>query len=74
MLQAQKLTELEGMKGLDMQAEEEPEGEMLVGSGREARGPPSMNTTIHFLSLSLCIWEAAPFVVICYIGSSFTTR
>ena len=66
MLQAQKLTALEGMKGLDIQAEEEPEWEMLVGSGPEALRPLGMNTTICFLSLSLHIWTAALFVVICF--------
>ena len=42
MLQAQKLVELEELKGVDVQAEEEPEGEMLVGSGGEALRPAGM--------------------------------
>ena len=67
MLQAQKLTELEVMKGLDVQVEEEPNGEMLIGSGREALRPLGMNITISFLSLSWCIWAAAPFVVISFL-------
>ena len=54
------------MNGVDVQAEQEPEGEMLVGIGGEAFIPPGMNTTIRFLSLSWCIWAAAPFVVICF--------
>ena len=67
MLQAQKLTELEGMKGLDAQAEEESKGEMLVGLGGEALKPPDMNTTISFLSLSWCIWAPASLMLICFI-------
>ena len=43
MVQAQKLTELEKMKEMDVQTEEEPEGEMLVGSGAEVLRPPGMN-------------------------------
>ena len=43
MLQAQKLTELEGIVGAEAKAEEESEGETLVGSGREALRPPGMN-------------------------------
>ena len=54
------------MKGLDLQVEEESEGEMLVGLDREDLIPLGLNTTISFLSLSWCIWEAAPFVVICF--------
>ena len=54
------------MKGLDLQVEEESEGEMLVGLGREAFRPLGLNTTISFLSLSWCIWAAALFVVICF--------
>ena len=65
-LQVQKFIELDEMKRLDVQAEEEPEGEMLVGLGGEALRPPGMNTTICFLSLSWYIWAAAPFVVICF--------
>ena len=47
------------MKGVDVQEEEEPKGEMLVGSGGEALRPPGRNTTISFLSRSYCIWAAA---------------
>ena len=43
MLQAQKLTELEGIAGALAKAEEEPEGETLVGSGGEALRPQGMN-------------------------------
>ena len=67
MLQAQKSIELEEMKGVDAQVEEEPEGEMLVGLVGEDLRPPGMNTTISFLSFfSLVYLAAAPFVVICF--------
>ena len=53
MLQAQKLIELEGTTGTEVEVEEEPEGESIVGSGREAPRPPGMNIVHFFNKLSL---------------------
>ena len=43
MLQAQKFVDLEGITGAEMKAVEEPEGETIMGSGREALRPPGIN-------------------------------
>ena len=43
----QKLAELDGIVRTDVQAEEEPEGETIMGLGGEALRPPGMEI-IHF--------------------------
>ena len=61
-LQAQKLLKLEEA---EVEAEEEPKGEAIVGLSGEALRPLGMGTTfthINFLSFGY-IWTAAPFVV-----------
>ena len=64
MLQAQKLIKLEVITGAKAQAQEEPEGEILVGAGGEAVRPPGMNTISFPISFLLC------FFFLVYLGSS----
>ena len=73
-LQAQKLIELEEMKGVDVQVEEEPEGEMLVGLVGEALRPPGMNTTASFLSFLMYLGSIPLCGNLFYIRSSLATR
>ena len=64
---------LAGIAGTEVQAEEKPDGEILVASGGEALRPPGMNTKISFLSFSWGIWAVV--VVICFtLGASLATR
>ena len=66
MLQAQKLIELEGIMGAKAEAEEEPEGKTLVGSGREALRPPGRKI-ISFLINCLSFWvylDSSPLFVV----------
>ena len=70
----QKLTEWEKVKGVDAQVEEEPEGEMLVSSGREALRPLDMNTTISFLSFLVYLGSSPLCGDLFYIGRSLATR
>ena len=71
-VKAQTFVELEGIMGIEVKAEEEPEGETIVGSGGEALRPLGMDITylfqINFLYFR-CTRTAAPLVVI-YIRSS----
>ena len=50
-LQVQKLVELEGIMGAKIKAEEESEGETIMGPGGEALRPPGINI-IHFSNKS----------------------
>ena len=60
---------------MEAQADEEPEGKILVGLGEEALRPPSMNTKIGLLSFSWCILAAAPSLVICFtLEASLATK
>ena len=74
MLQAQKLIKLEGIAGMEAQAEEESKGETLVGSGGEAVRLPVMN---KFSTISSFLGVYGQQLILrysFYIGRSLATR
>ena len=59
----QKHVELEVIIGIEVKAEDEPEAETIVGSGRVALRPLSMDITSFSSKLSLffgCILDSSP--------------